>query len=144
MKYDLIGIILHPFNENVLFKGQNLNHDKDNKLTGKLSDVYGNYSIEGFLDLFLNKMNFDRLHDILFDKIHFQFFRMEGNLWIGKYGKPPSLKGTAVCELYETGKKPETNFEELIGRWKGLSFIKNMIDEGYLKYRKEKSVTSSV
>jgi len=107
MLYDIRGVIIQPFNHNVLFDGQGLEYNKrDKSLTGRLSDVYGSSSIKGFLDLNDGLMKFDKRYDN--GKVTIVNSLRRGLLlWKGGFGWKDSSRGEIQCELVEKGLKFE-------------------------------------
>ncbi len=141
MKLDVLGVILQPFHENVLFSGKNLEHDTNNRLNGRLTDAYGLSSISGSLDLSLEEMNFDKKYDTgISAGVTIKYkFRKEGVLWVGEYGWNGNFRGESLCELFETGKRPKTDWDILL-RQSQLSserfakeLIQEMIRDGYFE-----------
>ena len=141
MKYNIAGIIIQPFLGNRIFTGNLIHEEKNNKLEGKLSDVYGKSIIKGILNLPEGKMEFVKKYKIREDIINY-YFKKEGNLWMGEYAGEIASIGEAMCEIYELGKKPIQDWGEIaknsrlsIGAVEKFSksVIEGMKQKGYIK-----------
>ncbi|MDP3987115.1 MAG: hypothetical protein Q8P81_02710 [Nanoarchaeota archaeon] len=118
--YDIVGVILQPFHENVIFGGTNLRHD-GRRITGRLEDIYGESSIRGSLSLSQREMSFRKIYEGSEEIVEYQFKKI-GDLWVGTYRWGGALQGESLCELIS----PRGN---LINNWTDIRSSAELSDE---------------
>ncbi len=142
----MVGVFIQPISGNGVFVGSDLLHnEKDNSLTGKLHDYYGESLINGSLDLNKGLMKFDKKYLDKDDVINYDFEKEKG-LWIGKFNGRKSLYGEAMCEIFEVGAKPKINWNyvaknakisyEGSEKWTP-SLVEEMKNKGYIEIIKD-------
>lgn len=98
-KRKIKGLILQPERPNCLFEGS-LIFQNERFFQGRLSDRWGNSSIEGALAKTIELMCFRKKYDHKSGLILYSF-RKEGDLWIGSYNGRFTDIGGAQCEIYD-------------------------------------------
>ena len=149
----MAGVFIQPLLGNSVFIGNDLIHnEEDNSLEGKLYDAYGESLIKGNLNFAKGIMNFDKTYRKKGRLIGYKF-RKQGEIWIGEYDGERTSKGEAMCEIFEVGKKPKINWNDVANRaelsYRGNEkWVKNIIQEmeqeGYIEIVKNSSTGEDV
>jgi len=104
-QYSMVGVFIQPFYGNGIFEGKNLLHNEtDNSLIGKLSDVAGQSSIKGTLELSKGVMEFEQQYYGDKSIIEYKFVKQE-NLWRGNFNGEWTGLGEAMCEIFNPKKQ---------------------------------------
>lgn len=140
--YNIKGVILQPFYENVIYEGIFKKNLENQIIEGELFDVWGLSSIEG--NLLPNELNFNKSYRKR-SPIKYQFKR-KGNLWVGTYQGNDCGVGESLCEIVKLENKFELNWEEIANNATlrpetveefAKFTIQKMVEEGYIKIVKD-------
>jgi len=152
MKQEIKGLIIQPFYEPCIFKGQ-LFVESNGVFRGDLNDRWGDSEIEGRMlpdgeNLTFVKRYRNRPKDA-YNDINYSLRSIGPGMWKGTYDGQRTLNGEAMCETVAEGRKPllslndwerlalKTQVNEQTTERVAKSIIDVLVKEGKIEIRKD-------